>query len=302
MRFCLLLLLLPLLLVPSFVSPAWSQGFDMARGTSEIQISADDGLEWQSEANRVIAHGNAKAVRGDMTVTADTLTAYYRSNSTKNAPAPAGQPPGGGSQIWRVEADGNVTITNPTDTATGTKAIYDLDKAVLVLKGSPANLTTPTETFTADEQLEYWEDQHMAVLRGNGVATTKDKKIQGDVLTAHFKDHRQGPKSQKSANSGKSGGNGGMELSRADAFGHVILTTPQDKATGDRGDYNAESGIATLTGMVTLTRDTNIMTGRYARVDMNSGISNLYGYQPDETKQRVQATFNPAHKEDKPKQ
>ena len=294
-----LLLMVTLLLAGREVM---AQGFDMSHGSSELQISADDGLEWQSDASRVIAHGNAKAVRGDMTVTADTLTAYYRSGSGDAAKtaAPAGSSPSGGNQIWRVDADGHVTITNPTDVATGDKAIYDLDKAVLILKGAPAKLTTPSEIFTADEQLEYWEDQHMAVLRSNAVAISKDKKIQADVLTAHFKDQKQGAKTQKSANGGTGGGN--MELQRADAFGHVILTTPKDKATGDRGDYNADSGIATLTGIVTLTRDNNIMNGRYAHVDMNSGVSTLYGFQPDESKQRVQATFVPAqHNEEKPK-
>ncbi len=266
-------------------------GFDMVQGTSEIQISSDDGLEWQSDNNRVIAHGNAKAVRGDVTVTADTLTAYYRK--------------GGNSQIWRVDADGHVTITNPADTATGTKAIYDLDKAVLILNGAPAKLVTPTQTFTADDAIEYWEQQKMAVLRTNGIAITKDRKIQADVLTAHFKDKESdGPpktKPEKKEKGQKSQDD--MELSRADAYGHVVITTPTDKATGDRGDYNANTDIATLTGAVTLTRDGNVMNGGYATVNMESGISTLYGNQagdgPDQ-KKRVQAIFTPTqHTKDK---
>ena len=271
---------------------AHAQGFDMSKGTSEIQISADDGLEWQSEASRVVAKGNAKAIRGDVTVTADTLTAYYRNNNGTTNPT------GGGSQIWRVDADGHVTISNPTDTATGTKAIYDLDKAVLILKGSPAKLVTPTDSLSADDALAYWDTEKMAVLRSNGIAITKDKKIQADVLTAHFRDNKQAPKPQKSGN------NGSMELSRADAFGHVILTTPQDKVTGDRGDYNAVTGIATLTGIVTLTRDNNVMNGGYANVDLNSGISTLYGNQAGATtgKQRVQATFSPSQQKSGTKQ
>ncbi len=281
-RLLLLALLLPL-------HPLFAQGFDMAQGTAEVQISADDGLEWQSEASRVVAKGNAKAVRGDVTVTADTLTAYYRSGGTNPSA-------GGGNQIWRVDADGHVTITNPSDTATGTKAIYDMDKAVLILKGSPAKLVTPTESFTADDALEYWENERMAVLRGNGVATGKDKKIQADVLTAHFKDNKQSKKTPKPSGSGTGGG--GMELSRSDAFGHVILTTAKDKITGDKGDYNADTGIATMTGTVTLTREGNVMNGGFAHVDMNSGISTLYGNSAGDTsaKKRVQAVFTPTQK------
>ena len=270
-------------------SGARAQGFDMTKGASEVQISADDGLEWQSEANRVVARGNAKAVRGDMTLTADSLTAYYRSGNGGAAGA------GGGNQIWRVDAEGHVTVTNPTDTATGTKAVYDMDKGLLVLKGSPAKLVTPADTFIADDVIEYWEAQRMAVLRVNAVAITKNKKIQADVLTAHFKDQKQGKKNAD--------GTGGMDLSRADAYGHVILTTPQDKVTGDRGDYNADTGIATLTGTVTLTRDTNVMNGGYADVNLNTGISTLYGNKAEDTgpKQRVQAIFTPGQKKSEPK-
>ena len=275
-------------------TPVLAQGFDLAHSASEIQISSDDGLEWQSDPSRVIAHGNAKAVRGDVTLTADTLIAYYR---TGNQPGQKTGPasPTGGSQIWRMEAEGNVKIVNPNDTATGVKAIYDLDKAILVMHGSPARLETPTELFEADDALEYWENDKMAVLRGNGIAIAKQKqnKIQGDVLTAHFKDRKSSTRPRQSTPGG-----GDLELTHADAFGHVILTTPDNKATGDRGDYNAETGIATLTGAVSLLRDANVMTGRYARVDINSGVSNLYGYQPNEEKQRVQAVISPSqHKQ-----
>jgi len=266
-----------------------AKAFDMAQGTSEIQISSDDGLEWLSDDNRVIAHGNAKAVKGDITVTADTLTAYYRK--------------GNNSQIWRVDADGHVTITNPADTATGTKAVYDLDKAVLVLNGAPAKLVTPTQVFTADDAIEYWELQKMAVLRTNGIAETKARKIQADVLTAHFKDKDPAAKTKKSKDQ-KSQDD--MELSRADAYGHVVITTQTDKATGDRGDYNAETDIATLTGVVTLTRDGNVMNGGFAKVNMSTGISTLYGNQagdPPDAKKRVEAVFTPAKRDkDKPAQ
>lgn len=310
---------------------ARAQGFDFATpsgskaAASEIQIYADDGLEWQSDQTKVIAHGNAKAVRGDMTVTADELTAYYRNANGQTgggqtapaAPAKKTTPPPttgttapdqssspmGGSQIWRLDADGHVTLSSPTDIATGDKAIYDLDKGVMVLKGKPARLVTPSESYSADDQLEYWEQEHMAVLRGNAVATGKDKKIQADVLTAHFKDRKTQaahPKPVPNGNGKKasSGTGGGMELSHADAYGHVIVTTTDDVVTGDRGDYNAETGIVTITGKVQITRGTNVLNGGYAHVDMNTGISTLFGNPAGDPngKARAEGTFVPTPK------
>lgn len=257
-----------LLLAAVLLAPvqAWAQGFNLGRGNNEeIQVYADDGIEWISDATRVIARGNAKATRGTMTVTADSLTAYYRDGA-------------GGNEIWRLDADGNVTITTPTETGTGTKATYDLEKAIFVLRGHPAKIVTPTDQVTAKDTLEYWEKERMAVARGDAVAIQKDKKIQSDVLTAHFKE----------------GAKGSLELERADGYGHVVLTTPKEVVTGDRSDYNLQTGIATVAGSVKIIRDGNELNGGYAHVNLNTGISKLFGQAPGgQGDTRVRGTFTP---------
>lgn len=247
-------------------SLGWAQGFNLARGNNEeIQVYADEGVEWAADATRVIARGNAKAIRGGVTVTADTLTAYYRDGV-------------GGNEIWRLDADGHVTIQTKTETATGRKASYDLEKAIFVLRGDPAKVVTPTDEVTANDTLEYWEKERMAVARGDALAISKGRKIRSDVLTAHFRD---GPK-------------GELELRRADGFGHVVLTTPKETVTGDRSDYNLETGIATVAGSVKIIRDGNELNGGYAHVNLNTGISKLFGAAPGTAGDtRVRGTFMP---------
>lgn len=247
---------------------ALAQGFNLSRSNdSQIQVYADEGIEWLSEANRVIARGNTKAVRGNITVTADSLTAYYRQGAN-------------GDEIWRLDADGNVTITSPSEKATGTKATYDLDKAIFVLRGKPARLETVKETVTAEDTIEYWEKDQVAVARGNAVATEQQgRRIKADVLSARFKEN---PRSKN------------LDLSRADAYGNVVLTTPKEEVTGERGDYNAESGIATVTGSVKITRDGNELNGGYAHVNLNTGISKLFGTAPGgKGDGRVRGVFTP---------
>jgi Uncharacterized protein conserved in bacteria len=254
--------------------PARAQGFNMAQGgDSEIQVYADEGIEWVSEAARVVARGNATAVRGKVTVVADSLTAYYRDGP-------------GGNEIWRLDADGNVTIRTPTETATGHKGTYDLDKAIFVLRGAPARLVTAKETVTAKDTLEYWEKERMAVARGDAVATNNEKTIKSDVLTAHFKENAKGA----------------LEMRRADAYGHVVLITPKDNVTGDRGDYNVETGIATVAGSVKLIRDGNELNGGYAHVNLNTGISKLFGAAPGQKNgdARAHGTFVPEKKGNSP--
>lgn len=282
---------LPLALALALATPsAFAAGFDMSRGgEQQIQVYADNGIEWYSEAFRVIARGNAKVIRGTSTLTADTVTAYYRKGA------------GGSDEIWRLDADGNVVITTPTEKATGYKATYELDKAIFLMRGTPeapATLVTPKEHFTATDTLEYWENEKMAVARGNAVAVQKDNRIQADTLTAHFldKDKVAGAEKPKPKDKGKGGGGGSLEMERADAYGHVILTTPQEVVTGERGDYNAETGIATVTGSVKITRDNNQLNGGYAHVNLNTGISKLFGSAPGQDGSRAQGVFVPEKK------
>src|SRR5579883_1558379 len=126
-------------------SVARAQQLDLSHG-GPISINASDGIEWRQQQREVIARGNARAVRGNVTVTADRLIAFYR---PKNASAAQAQPAQslaneadtGGNEIYRVEAEGNVHIFTATDQAQGDHAVYDLDQAVLVMTGRALKLT-----------------------------------------------------------------------------------------------------------------------------------------------------------------
>ena len=67
----------------------------------------------------------------------------------------------------------------------------------------------------------------------------------------------------------------GSRISRVDAQGHVLVSTQTDVGRGDYGVYNADSGIATLLGNVTVTRGPNTIRGEYAVMDLNNNISRM---------------------------
>lgn len=224
-----------------------------ADGGGQVAIDAD-ALEWHREQKVYVARGNAVATRGDTSVKGNTLTAHYRDD------------PAGGTQVWRFEADGAVTIATPTQTVTGQKAIYDLDRAVMVMTGNNLKLTTPTDTVTARDALEYWPDRQLAVARGNAVAVRAGSRIASDVLTALF---RMDP---KNAN--------GQSLNRIEAKGGVTITTPTDVVTGNDGVYDVAAGKAVLRGDVKITRGDNQLNGSRAEVDLNTGVSRLLADSP----------------------
>jgi lipopolysaccharide export system protein LptA len=261
---------------------AWAQQLDLAHG-GPIDITASDGIEWRQEQRQVIARGNARAVRQNVTVMGDRLIAFYRPKAGAPAqPAQTGIAAGsetGGNEIYRVQAEGHVRIFTPTDQAQGDHATYDIDQAVLVLTGRDLKLTTPTDVLTARDSLEYWSQKHMAVARGDAVVVTNDgRRLAADTLVAYTSDAPAAPASAARAAAQPTAGDplgASGKLQKVEAYGHVTVRTPTDTAIGDRAVYVPDSGIARLAGHVRITRGENQLAGAEAEVNMKTGISRL---------------------------
>ena len=244
-------------------------GTDQDKG-KPVEIEAEQGIEWQQNAQVYIARGKAKVSRGGVTLYGETINAYYRptpKNGLEPRPvAKADTGIGGGSEIYRVVAEGAVRIATATQTVYGDRAVYDLDQALVVVTGKDLRLVTPTDIVTARDSLEWYDQKQLAVARGDAVAIRETKRVRADVLVAQVV-HPP---------------NEAAHISRVDAHGNVVVTTINDIARGDTGVYNADTGIATLTGHVTLTRGDNEMKGQYGVVDLNNNVSRLLAGPPGE--------------------
>lgn len=216
-------------------------------GGLPIAVDADNAIEWHQEQKAYVARGNAVATRGDMTVSAPVLVAYYRELD------------GGGTEIFRLAADGGVRIESPTQEVVGERAVYDIDRKVIVVTGGNLRLTTPRDVVTARDSLEYWEEREVAVARGDAVAVRGQNKVRGDVLVGQFDEVRPDV----------------LEMRRMDAQGGVVITTPTDVGRGREGTYDLVTEIATLTGDVRLTRGQNQLNGDAAEVNMRTGVSRM---------------------------
>ena len=271
------------LAVPLSAGPAVAQGL-LNRGSGPIAIDADEGIEWRREEKVYIATGNAKAVRGDVTITAQRLIAYYRERDPALAPKPSANAQATDSgasntDIYRMVAENGVVITTPTQTARGDNGVYDVDKSVLVLTGKALSLTTSQDRITARDSLEYWDERKVAVARGNGVMVRADRRVQGDVLTAHIVE-------DKKTNESK--------VSEVDGFGNMRISTPSQIATGAKGVYNLVTNIAYLVDDVRVTQGQNQLNGDYGEVNLNNNISRmLSGPSAGRPGQRVRSLIVP---------
>ena len=258
---------------------AHAQAIDFSKG-GPVEVTAAEGMELRQNERMVIARGNARAVRGAVTVTADRLIARYRSKAPAPGATPAAAPAQpstmdtGSNEIYRLEAEGNVRIFTATDVAQADRAVYDIDQAVLLLTGGDLKLSTPQQVLTARDTMEYWSQKNMAVGRGNAVVTTADgRRLSGDTLVGYT---NSAPAAAAPAAKPPVAGNGAPgKLQRVEGFGNVEVRTAAETIRGQRGVYVADTGIARLAGSVRITRGQNQLNGDEAVVNMRTGVSTL---------------------------
>jgi lipopolysaccharide export system protein LptA len=127
--------------------PNAMQGFSQNRD-QPIQIEAAS-LEMRDKKKEATFSGNVKVIQGDTTMTSKTLVVFYDSGGgdkpaapqpaakgTKGAPMQSAQPgPGGSSSIKRLEARGNVVVTQKDQVVTGETAVFDTKTNLITMLG-----------------------------------------------------------------------------------------------------------------------------------------------------------------------
>jgi lipopolysaccharide export system protein LptA len=118
--------------------------------TATDVVTARDSLEWYDQKQIAVARGDAVAVRETRRIRADVLTAHMtkdkpapttdKSQPPKPVPAAASKPdtatgPLGeeGSQITRIDAQGNVLVSTETDIGRGDYGVYNAETGIATL-------------------------------------------------------------------------------------------------------------------------------------------------------------------------
>jgi lipopolysaccharide export system protein LptA len=120
------------------------QGFQQNRG-EPVKIEAAR-LEVRDKDKVATFTGNVKVVQGDTTMHCKVLVVFYEkkeeaqggpTGAQPGAPMPAAAPgPAGSSQINRLEAKGNVVVTQKDQTATGDTGLFDMKSNTVTMTGN----------------------------------------------------------------------------------------------------------------------------------------------------------------------
>jgi len=147
--------------------------------------------------------------------------------------------------------------------------------------------------FSADHG-DLQDKQGRAVLTGNVVVTQAELRLTADRTLMAYTN------------------NGKVTLQRVDATGHVVVTRPGERASGDVGVYDLNRKLITMVGHVVLNRSNgDVLNGGRLVIDLNTGVSTMDGHSstpagtdgaPGLTgagSGRVSGTFNVPRKDDK---
>ena len=241
------------LLLPAAAGPGRAQNLLSFDGSEDpVEITAEDGIEWRRKERVYIASGKARAARGEIELFGDKLSAFYRDGAD------------GSTEVYRVEAQGNVRIQSPNEAVYGDEGYYDVDRGVVALTGDALRLEAGSDRITANECLEYWAATRLAVARGGAIASRGDKELSADLLVGHFRREDDGR----------------LVLKQVDAQGQVQISTPTEFVTSDSGVYHVDREVAELVGAVKITRGEAQLNGEYAEVNLATGVSRLLSAPP----------------------
>jgi LPS export ABC transporter protein LptC len=244
-------------------SPDQVLGLFHSAPANRTEIITDQGLICDQNQKQCMAEGHIQVKRGKGVLTCDKLIAHFD------------QGPTGKQELKMIEAVGHVHIFSKEDgyDATCHYGCYEVSQQGITLKGSPVIKHRKIEIFATgdviyDQVKNKMETHHRATVK------RQDNLLQANALIVYFKmDDKQKAKS----------------FDHLIANGDVIVSSPDEIAQGEHGSYFDATDTAELWGHVVISRHNGQLRGERAKVDMNSGQSQILQPSNGSYDPRVQA-------------
>lgn len=154
------------------------------------------------------------------------------------------------------------------------------------------------------DNLEVREKDQAAVFSGNVQVVQGDSTLKSKELTIYYygeNDRAQGQPAATRPTQGETKGPQGTpatpqgrDIRRLEAEGNVVVTSKDQRATGQRGVFDMPSNTVTLTGGVVVSQGGNVIRGDRLHVDLTSQRSRIESAAGGG---RVQGVFKPGSRD-----
>lgn len=138
-----------------------------------LDITAER-LEMKQKQGRAVFKGAVKVVQGQMTLSSETLTVFYKAVEGADKPS-----------ISRLDAQGTVTLVSATESLSGDWGVYDVDRRLITLGGNV--IFKQGENTLRGERLEFDLVSGLAKLDGQE-SKDEDGRVRGSFSVPQDKD------------------------------------------------------------------------------------------------------------------
>ena len=138
--------------------PAAAQTSALAKHNTDAPVDFDaDHGEFRDKDQQAMLTGNVRVTQGTLTLNADQVKMFYHRSA------------GGQPEIQRMDAQGNVKLTSPSERASGRYGIYDVTQRIITLSGDV--VLTRGESVLRGQRLSIDLDSGRSTLDSAGGST-----------------------------------------------------------------------------------------------------------------------------------
>jgi lipopolysaccharide export system protein LptA len=141
-----------------------------------------------------------------------------------------------------------------------------------LFKGMPQKREGPVRITSAT--LEIRDKSKMATFKGDVQVVNGDTEVRCNELVVFYDDEKD-KSGKKSASTPQDGSIGNQQIRRMEARGNVVVTQKDQRAVGDRAEFDMRTNTVTLIGNVIITTADNVVRGNQMVVDLNTGIARM---------------------------
>ncbi len=134
-----------------------------------VEITADK-LEVLKQNQKAIFSGAVVAKQGNITIKADKMLVYYSMDEKKGSKD--------NSRVSKVETNGNVILSTPTETASSNTGVFDIEQNIIRLNGNV--VLTSGKNVVKGEQLVYnLTTGQSQIVSSDQKSGTKKERVRG---------------------------------------------------------------------------------------------------------------------------
>lgn len=146
--------------------------------------------------------------------------------------------------------------------------------------------------ITADA-LEVFQEKQTAVFSGNVDAKQGELILRADKMTVYYREGGGNNKAKKEGSLMPDADMGSKSISKIVAIGDVFIISGTETAKGEKGVFDVDNNIISLSGSVVLTNGENTLKGDSLIYDIGRGKSKLVSQKGAGQKGRVRGVFVP---------